>query len=222
MKEPYEKARDQFYKEVNDFWNGQGGKYPRLLSEPLYIDPEKWGPDPDGENVDDAQHRYREDIRREVERRWALLCLMYGMDRIMPRSMAGWKKLCEELVSRHVPGFVITNTPPKSKKGPGAPSTRGPAFDAELVAAVDKARERVAKDENTTPDKVSVPKAIKSLDRKFLEKWPKLLDQWKTARGKNSLKTRYHEAKQIWNAWRNPQPTLLERLGKQYRNSEMD
>ena len=163
--EPYEKERDRFYKEVEDFWSDPGRKYPKLLAEPLYVDPEKWGPDPDGGNVDDAQHRYRKDIRGEVERRWALLCLMYGLDRVMPSSMAGWQKLCEVLVSRHVPGFKITNTPPKSKKGPGAPSTRGPVFDAELVAAIDKVRERIAKDENTTLRKVSIPRESKTWTR---------------------------------------------------------
>jgi hypothetical protein len=71
MKEPYEKERDRFYKEVEDFWIDPGRRYPKLLAEPLYIDPEKWGPDPDGGKVDDAQHRYRKDIRGEVERRWA-------------------------------------------------------------------------------------------------------------------------------------------------------
>jgi hypothetical protein len=83
-------------------------------------------------------------------------------------------------------------------------------------------RERIAEDENTLLRKVSIPRAIKNLDRKFLEKWPKLLDQWKTARGKNSLKTRYHEATNKLNALSNQQPTPLSQLGKRYRNSEGD
>jgi hypothetical protein len=140
------------------------------------------------------------------------------MDPVMPRSKAAWQELCHRLAVRHVPGLQTTHAPPKSKKTRGAPTTRGRAFFIELITAVDEARARVAKKQNTALDKISIATAIRNLDRKFL-------DTWKTTRGKHlsiaALETRYYEAMKMSKGARMVYPPLQE-LGKLYINSETD
>src|SRR6516164_10819828 len=175
MKDPYEKVRDQFLRELKDFSSGKRQKYPELLAEPLYVDPKLWGRKSTDKRLTRAQHqeqlRHRQEIIEKYRTRWGLLCLLYGMDPVMPRSKAAWQELCHRLAVRHVPGLQTTNAPPKSKKTRGAPTTRGRAFFIELITAVDEARARVAKKQNTALDKISIATAIRNLDRKFLDTW---------------------------------------------------
>ena len=222
MKDPYEKVRDQFYREIKDFWSGKRQKYPELLAEPLYIDPKLWGRKSTDKRLTRAQHqeqlRYRQEIIEKHRTRWGLLCLLCGMDPVMPRSKAAWQELCRRLAVRHVPGLQTTNTPPQPRRRRGAPSTRGLVFFVELVEAVNEARARVAKKQNKAVDKISITSAIKNLDRRFL-------DKWKTARGKHlsaaALETRYHEAVKMSKRARMVYPPLQE-LGKLYINSKPD
>jgi hypothetical protein len=230
MKDPYENVRDQFLQELQDFWSGKRKNYPELLADPLYIDPKLWGPEPDGGKVHkpltkaqrQEQHRYRQKIVDEYRTQWGLLCLLYGMDPVMPRSKAEWQELCRRLAARHVPGLKTTNIPPQPRKRRGAPSTRGLVFIIELVEAVNEARTRVAKTHDKA--KVSIPTALQNLDRKFLDKW-KLLDKWKTGREKllRSLETRHSEAMKMSRRARRMGLPTLEDLGKPpYKNSETD
>jgi len=165
MKDPYEKVRDQFYREIQDFWSGKRQKYPELLAEPLYIDPKLWGRKSTDKRLTRAQHqerlRYRQEIIEKYRTRWGLLRLLYGMDPVMPRSKAAWQELCHRLAVRHVPGLQTTNTPLQPRRRRGAPSTRGLVFFVELVEAVNEARARVAKKQNKAVDKISITSAIK-------------------------------------------------------------
>jgi hypothetical protein len=222
MKDPHEKVRDQFLRELKDFSSGKRKKYPGSLAEPLYLDPKLWGRKSTDKRLKRAQHqeqlRYRQEIIEEYRARWGLLCLLLGMDPVMPRSKAAWQELCRRLAVRHVPGLQTTNTPPQPRRRRGAPSTRGPVFFVELVEAVNEARTRVAKKQNKAVDKISIPSAIKNLNRRFL-------DKWKTARGKHlsiaALETRYYEAIKMSKRARMVYPPLQE-LGKLYINSETD
>jgi hypothetical protein len=216
------KARDQFLQEIEDFARGKRKKYPALLAEPLYVDSKLWGPKSVQKMLTKPQRqeqfRYRQTIVDEYQTRWGLLCLMYGMDPVMPRSVAEWRTLCGKLAARHVPGLQTTNIPPHAKKR-GAPRTRGPEFAVDLFTAVNEARARVAKKQNKVEGKVSIATAIKNLN-------PKFYDKWKTASGKRlaptTLETRYHEAAKISNAARErgPQLTWLQELEQHYKNSE--
>ena len=169
-----------------------------------------------------AQHqeqlRYRQEIIEKYRTRWGLLCLLCGMDPVMPRSKAAWQELCRRLAVRHVPGLQTTRAPPKTKKRRGAPTTRGRAYFIELITAVDEARARVAKKQNKSVDKISINTAIRNLDQKFL-------DTWKTTRSKHlsitALETRYYEAIKMSKRARMVYPPLQE-LGKLYINSETD
>jgi hypothetical protein len=235
MKDPYEKVRDQFLRELKDFSSGKRQKYPELLAEPLYVDPKLWGRKSTDKRLTRAQHqeqlRYRQEIIEKYRTRWRLLCLLCGMDPVMPRSKAAWQELCRRLAVRHVPGLRTTNTPPQPKKQRGAPRKRGPFFPVELFVAVNDARARVAEKQNKAVDKVSIPTAIQNLPRKFLDEW-KLLDKWKskTYRDKliRSLETRYYEAKRIWRRRSQPTPLqelgqhLLEKIEKRYINPKPD
>jgi hypothetical protein len=222
MKDPYEKERDQFLRELKDFSCGKRKKYPGRLAEPLYFEPKLWGRKSTDKRLTRAQHqeqlRYRQEITEEYRARWRLLCLLCGMDPVMPRSKAAWQELCRRLAVRHVPGLQTTNTPLQPRRRRGAPSTRGRDFFVELVEAVDEARARVAQKQKKALDEISTATAIRNLDRKYL-------DKWKTARGKPlspaTLETRYHEAiKMLKRATMVFRP--LQELGKFYINSKPD
>jgi hypothetical protein len=225
MKDQYEKIWEKFFKETEDFRSGKRKNYPTLLTRPLYIDSELWGPEPEGGKIHKPQTkeqrqkqlRYRQDTRVKVETLWGLLCWVHGLDPVMPHSMAGWKKLCEELVGRHVQGFQITNTPPKLPKRRGAKKTRGPLYYIELVHEVDEACARYAK-----THKVKKVPPLTVIDN------PKLLAKWRTASGKlqtaNTLVTRYRETKKMMEAARErgPDPKFrpLAELAELYKNSK--
>lgn len=134
MKNPF----DQFRQEVEDFWRGK--KYPEPLAKPLYVDPKKWGPEPDGGKVHrlltKAQRQYRQEIENEFLFRWKLLFVLYGIE----DTLAGRSELIERLVARHVPGFQTTVAPPKPKKRRGRRPERGPLWFIDMVLELDEAR----------------------------------------------------------------------------------
>ena len=227
MNDRYERVMDQFFKEMEDFRSGKRKKYPTLLTEPLYIDSELWGPEPEGGKVRkpltkaqrQEQLRYRQKIVDEYRTRWGLLCLLHGMDPLMPRSKAEWQELCRRLAARHVPGFQITNTPPKFPKRRSAKKARGPLYYIELVHEVDEACARYAKTHK-----------VKKVPPLTVIANSKLLARWKTASGKlqtaKTLVTRYHETKKMMEAARErgPHPEFrpLAELAELYKNSKSD
>jgi hypothetical protein len=229
LQELANKAREEFLQEIEDFVSGKRKEYPYPLAEPLYVDPKKWGPEPDGGKVHEpltkAQRQYRQEIADEMQLRWKWLHLIHGIDPDQSSSAPPWEELCEKLAFRHVPGLRTTNTPPtppKPKKRRGAPRTRGLNFYIELVAAVSEAGARVAKKQS----KANVPTstALQNLDRKFLEKW-NLLSKRETDRETllRSLATRHSEAMKWSRRARRMGLPTLEDLGKPpYKNSETD
>jgi hypothetical protein len=223
MKSPYEKARDQFIQQIEDFACGKRKKYPALLAEPLYVDSKLWGSESVHKRLTKAQRqeqlRYRQKIVDEYQTRWGLLCLMYGMDPVIPRYKAAWQELCRRLAVRHVPGLQTTNISPQPRKRRGAKRSRGPLYYIGLVHEVDEARARYAK----THKVKKVPPLTVIDNQKFLA-------GWKTASGKlqtaKTLLTRYRETKKMMEAVRErgPDPKFrpLAELAELYKNSKSD
>jgi hypothetical protein len=223
MKKP---VRDRLMRELEDFSSGKRKEYPGSLAEPLYVDPELWGRGLSRKQLTRARHKqqlgYRQEIIGEYRARWGLLCLVHGMDPVMPRSKVEWQELCRRLAGRHVPGLQTTNIQPQPRRRRGAPSTRGLAFIIELVEAVEEARRRVSKKQGKA--QASVVMALPHLDEKFLAKW-KLRDKWRTGRAKllRSLATRHSEAMKMSRRARRMGLPTLEDLGKPpYKNSKPD
>jgi hypothetical protein len=186
---------DRFFDQAGAFHKGERKEYPWPLNEPLYIDPEKSGPDePDGENVHklltEAQKEYRQEIGEIFRTRWTLLFLMYDINPTATAGTSAWRELTGKLVLRHVPGLQETNIPPqmKAKGKRGAPRKHGPTFDADVVAAVEEARKPVAKGEK----KLKISAAINKMDQEGS------LKKYKMAA--SSFRARYHEAIKKWNA----------------------
>ena len=122
----------------------------------------------------------------------------------MPRSMGGWKKLCEDLLADMCRGFKLQtpHRPSRSPKGRGAPKHAGSALYVELVAARLMQRARAHRQRRTQRAKVSTLTVIKNLDR--ISQNGQSLDQWTNCPRPKPLKTRYHEAKNRWDRGAEP------------------
>jgi len=223
MKDDSEKNSKKYLRQKRDFQSRKRKKYPDLLLPDIYVDNKKWGwPEPDGGSVgmlqtkeqQEERHQYRQEKCGELETKWALLCDIHGMEPAMPRSMAEWKKLCEKLANRHVPGFQITNTPP-TPTPIKYPSTRRLDRDVALMKAVVEAKVRYAKTHHVAADKVKDAQAIRNLDNEFLAKWG-LLKKWKVNKEKavRSLRTRHSEAMKWDERYRGMGMPTLEELSR--------
>jgi len=229
VKDDLEKRMENFFRQATDFQNGTRKKYPDMLLVPMYV-PEL--PDPDGGNVHKPLPEKEREELRELRRlrqqyvdNWMqsqrrLLFITLGLDPNEVNSATIWEAAFERLAARHVKGFQITEIPPKRKKGRGAPLIRDDAFQAIVLAGVNEARRRIAKTEKKAVDKVSIPAAIKSMDRRFRNL---LKDRHGKPLKASYIEKMFSQANKRLKPQTRPEGLVpLTELGKLYKNSKPD
>ena len=228
MKDDLEKRMEKFFQQATDFQNGTRNKYPDMLLEPLWV-PELREP-VGGNDHKPLPKKEREELRELRRSRqqyvdnWTqsqrrLLFITLGLDPNEVNSATIWEEAFERLAARHVKGFQTTDIPPKPRRGRGAPLIRGAVFQAIVLAGVNEARRRIAKTEKKAVDKVSIPTAIKGMDRRFR-------DLLRDRRGRllkaSYIEKAFSQANKLLNSTWPEEFRPLAELQKYYKNSKPD